>query len=111
MMRTKAMRHMRPLEMVLLILAVIVLVASMFAVGVYGPELVKLIQQGGGIGDQNSSPLKIIASQVGEIVRQTFFPEVKACEMGPVYGTTRAVAIDSLTGRIIEPDCIQYIVK
>jgi hypothetical protein len=72
----KVMRHIRPLEMVLLILAVIVLVVSMFAAGVYGPELVKLIQQGGGIGEEFSSPLKIIASQVGEIVRMTFTPEI-----------------------------------
>lgn len=97
--------------MVLLILAVIVLVASMFAVGVYGPELVKLIQQGGGIGEGNTSPLKIIASQVAEIVQQAFTSEVNACEIGTMYGTTRAVAIDSLTGQIIEPDCIQYNVK
>jgi hypothetical protein len=105
------MKHMRPLEMVLLIVAIIVLVASMFAIGVYGPELVKLIQQGGGTGVENPSSLKIIITRIGDIVIKNLTSKVNACEMETVYGSTRAVAIDALTGQIIEHDCIQYGIK
>ena len=63
---------MRPLEMVLLIFAIIVLVASILAAGVYGPELVKLIQQSSEVGADASFPIKMIMVKIGETVIQSF---------------------------------------
>jgi hypothetical protein len=105
------MKKMRPLEMVLLIVAIIVLVVSMYAVGMYGPELVKFIQHGGVIGADNSSPLKIIISRIADVVIKNFTSRVNACEMNAAYGSTRAIAIDSITGQVIEPDYIRYSIQ
>ena len=100
---------MRPLEMIILIIAVILLLASMFAIGVYGPELVKLIQQGSGIGAENSSPLEIIISRITGLLTRDFASEVDVSEVETVYGSTGAYAIDSLTGRVVVPDAVSIV--
>ena len=66
------MKNIRPLELMILIIAVIVLIASMFAVGFYGPELVKFIQQDSGMSGDSSFSLKIIISRIGDIVKYSF---------------------------------------
>ena len=64
------MKNIRPLEMMLLIFAIIILVASIFAVGYYGPELVNIIQREGTSSGDVLSPMQIIISRIGEILTQ-----------------------------------------
>jgi hypothetical protein len=66
------MKKIRPLEMMILVFAVIILIASIFAVGYYGPELVNIIQREG-VTDINSVfQLKVIISRIGEFLTQSF---------------------------------------
>jgi hypothetical protein len=62
------MKNIRPLEMMLLVCAILILIASIFAVGYYGPELVKIIQQGGIPSGDAVSPLRVIILRIGEFL-------------------------------------------
>jgi hypothetical protein len=66
------MKNIRPLEMMLLACAILILIASIFAVGYYGPELVKIIQQEGVPPGDAVSPLRVIISRIGEFLTQSF---------------------------------------
>ena len=66
------MKNIRPLEMMLLVCAILILIASVFAVGYYGPELIKIIQQEGVPSGEVVSPLKVIILRIGELLTQSF---------------------------------------
>ena len=66
------MKNIRPLEMMLLVCAILILVASVFAVGYYGPELIKIIQQEGVPSGDAISPLRVIILRIGEFLTQSF---------------------------------------
>ena len=66
------MKNIRPLEMMLLVFAVIILIASIFVVGYYGPELVNIIQREGVTDGNAVFQLRVIISRIGELLTQSF---------------------------------------
>jgi hypothetical protein len=72
------MKNLRPLEMMLLVCAILILVASIFAVGYYGPELVDILQREGVTQGDSISPITVIISRIGEFLTQSITSKVGA---------------------------------
>ncbi|MEJ2738723.1 MAG: hypothetical protein P8105_02610 [Dehalococcoidia bacterium] len=72
------MKNIRPLEMMLLVCALLILIASIFAVGYYGPELINILQRENVIQGDAVSPIKIIISRVSELLTQSIISGLSA---------------------------------
>jgi hypothetical protein len=72
------LKNIRPLEMMLLVCAVLILVASIFAVGYYGPELINILQHEGVSRGDVASPVEVIISRIGEFLTLSFTSMVSA---------------------------------
>lgn len=72
------MKNIRPLEMMLLVCAILILIASIFAVGYYGPELINILQHEGVIQGDAVSPIKVIISRIGEFLTQSIALKISA---------------------------------